>query len=930
MTAAGYIVGIDLGTSNCAVAYCQLGGAQGRQIVDFPVQQLHRPGELTAQALLPSVLYLPAENEFSAEAMKLPWPSAGQADAPLVGEVARFLSARIAGRAIASAKSWLLHQHVDRQAPILPWSAGEDVKKRSPVSAQAELLKHIASAWNHAFPAHPLSAQQVMLTIPASFDESARALTLQAARIAGFALERLVLVEEPQAAFYDFVGRRERTLKAELDDVKLALVVDVGGGTTDFSLVQIGVLPEGVALRRLAVGDHILLGGDNMDATVAKLIEAQFGSGRVLSEGEWAQAQAIGRQAKEVLLADEAPAQFRTAFRSGGSRLVAGSVNLTLERDDICRTLEEGFFPLVSLNEAPVRRSKIGTSQLTLPYAEDPAITRHLVAFLQRHAEASFEALRQGKPQQTTNNVPRPDALLLNGGVFRAPRLVKRLIEVVSRLWPEQPPVPLLKTESLDLAVARGAVYAGLARNKLGYRISGGAARAVYAVVAGRKGDEQQGVCVIPRGLEEGEMVRVRTPTFKLALGLPVQFRLFTTTSDVLDRPGDIVKFDPALHAMLPALHTVIAGEKGGQKEVQLECQLSEVGTLALSCVSGVEQFRLEFELRGAVVSESPTVVAAMPLRFADAALEVERVFGVKPMPVGPKDVKNLFRTLEKQLGPRQHWTLPVLRQLWTQLLAGASKRRRSAEHERVMFQLLGYCLRPGMGYPLDGWRCQQTFALFAPLLTFHAEVQVWAEFWVLFRRIALGLSGEAQRQMWAYLKPHLVRQLGPEQPASKAKGVVPLALEEMVRCTASLEAMDASEKSVFGDLMLRRMSQGGTAGGPWAWALGRAGARVMVGSHNEQSVAVSVVEPWVEALLKVDNGKHPGALFALFQMTRLTGDRSKDVSGTTRAAVRQALQEKAAPAGWIAALDEVVTLSAADEARSIGDELPIGLTLAG
>jgi molecular chaperone DnaK (HSP70) len=897
VTAAGYIVGIDLGTSNCAVAYCQLGGAQGRQIIDFPVQQLQRPGELTVQALLPSVLYLPSDNEFSPSATALPWTAQGDTEALLAGEAARFLSGRIAGRAIASAKSWLLHQHVDRQAPILPWSAGDDVKKRSPVDAQAALLRHIASAWNHAFPSHPLASQQVMLTIPASFDESARALTLQAARDAGFALDRLVLVEEPQAAFYDFISRRERTLKAELDDVKLALVVDVGGGTTDFSLVQVGVLPEGVALRRLAVGDHILLGGDNMDATIAKLIEAQLGAAKTLSEAEWAQAQAIGRQAKEALLADEAPKQFRTAFRSAGSRLVAGSVNLTLERDDICRSLEEGFFPFVSLNDALVRRTKIGTSQLTLPYAEDPAITRHLVAFLQRHAPASFEALRQGKAQQTSGQVPRPDALLLNGGVFRAPRLVKRLTEVVSRLWPERPPVPLLKTESLDLAVARGAVYAGLARQKLGYRISGGAARAVYAVVAGRKGDEPQGVCVIPRGLEEGEMVRVRTPTFKLALGLPVQFRLFTTTADVLDKPGDIVRFDSALHAMLPALHTVIAGEKGGQKEVQLECQLSEVGTLALSCVSGSEQFRLEFELRGAAVSESPTVVAAMPLRFSDAVLEIERVFGVKPMPVGPKDVKNLFRTLEKQLGPRQHWTLPVLRQLWTQLLAGASKRRRSAEHERVLFQLMGYCLRPGMGYPLDGWRCEQTFSLFAALVTFHTEVQVWAEFWVLFRRIALGLSKDAQQQIWVYLKPHLVRQLGPVQPASKVKGVMPLALEEMVRCAASLEAIDATEKKALGDLILQRMSQPGTVGGPWAWALGRVGARLMVGSHNEQSVAASVVEPWVQALLEVDCSKHPAAPFALFQMNRLTGDRSKDVSPTTRAAVRRALQQRR-PAG--------------------------------
>ena len=297
---ARYVVGIDLGTSNCAVAFTEPGAGASARVEDFAVPQLVRPGEVAPRPLLPSVVYAPLPQEFPEGSLALPWGGPTK----VTGEFARWQAGRVPGRVVTSAKSWLIHQGVDRQADILPWGATSDVPRMSPVAAQAALLRHIADAWNHAHPDALLAQQEVVLTIPASFDEAARALTLQAARDAGYELQKLSLLEEPQAAFYDFTSRNRDGLAKALADVKLVLVVDVGGGTTDFSLVQVAMLPEGPALRRVAVGEHVLLGGDNMDAALARLIESK--SGAKLNGAQWAQAIAVARQVKEDSLAPRA------------------------------------------------------------------------------------------------------------------------------------------------------------------------------------------------------------------------------------------------------------------------------------------------------------------------------------------------------------------------------------------------------------------------------------------------------------------------------------------------------------------------------------------------------------------------------------------------------------------------------------------------
>jgi molecular chaperone DnaK (HSP70) len=924
-----HIVGIDLGTTHCAVASVDPSKGPAAPVEDFPVPQLVRQGEVSPRSLLPSCVYVPAGHELATESLRLPW---GESGPHVVGELARWQGARVPGRVVTSAKSWLCHPGVDRSAPILPWGAPADVAKVSPVEASALLLQHMARAWNHAHPDAPLGQQEVVITVPASFDEAARALTVSAARKAG--LEKFTLLEEPQAAFYDYTARHRRDLAKSLETVRLVLVVDVGGGTTDFTLVHAGVSPEGPMLRRLAVGEHLMLGGDNMDAALARRVEEKlFPDGnRRLSATQWTQAIQAARTAKEALLGSSPPERYGVSLVAEGSRLLGGSLSTELTREEAETIVMDGFFPRSGASERPRRVSRMALQELGLPYAQDASITRHLAAFLAQHAAAGFAALGETAPAEGA--LPRPDAILLNGGVFNSPQLSERLVEAVSSWWPGAPRIRLLKHESLELAVARGAAYYGLVRRGHGLRIGGGAARAYYVSLQ-RAADsaEQPVLCLIPRGFEEGNQVDIGERSFTLTLGRPVQFTLHSTTSDRIDKPGDVVTLTEDLKP-LPPIHTVLKGASGKTAEVPVHLQagLTEIGTLELFAVSNVadERWRLEFELRGTGGERELTVTESMPARFAEAKENVERVYGNKPLPIGPKDVKQLSRSLEKVLGPKETWRVPVLRELWSSLFAGASKRRRTADHERVFYSLTGFTLRPGFGYPLDHWRAEQTFSLFDPLVQHHTEKSVWIEFWVMWRRMAGGLSEAQQRKLYDYLKPHLARRVPPEtsQPQTKLKGIQPEGLDEMVRTAASLEHIAPEDKAELGGWVAARLKAENKSGGPWAWALGRLGARVPLYGSSHKVVDVEVAESWLSLLLELDLKRIDGAQFAAAQLARLTGDRTRDLGPELRARAAQALRASKAADTWVRMVTEVVALEAADEARALGDTLPAGLRL--
>ena len=387
----------------------------------FAIEQLIAPGAVAARSLLPSARYHPAEGELAAADLQLPWPAAdpGEVADVIVGELARERGSRVPGRLVASAKSWLSHAGVDRIAPILPWGAADEIARVSPVAASASYLAHIRAAWNQRFPRQPLERQEVVLTVPASFDEAARALTVEAARLAG--LPRLRLLEEPQAACYDWLHRHRGEVAAALGESRLLLVCDVGGGTTDLTLIQIEGDETGPKLTRIGVGDHLMLGGDNMDLTLARTVETRLGGGR-LNAGELSQLLQQCRGAKERLLAADAPERVTVTVLGGGARLIGGSRSAELSRDEARALLVDGFLPTVGPEEKPQGR-RAAVVEFGLPYAADPAISRHLAAFLAQHAEACRRALGERAPAE---GPPVPDAVLLNGGVFHGAALAGR------------------------------------------------------------------------------------------------------------------------------------------------------------------------------------------------------------------------------------------------------------------------------------------------------------------------------------------------------------------------------------------------------------------------------------------------------------------------------------------------------------------------
>ena len=902
-----FLVGIDLGTSNCAVAYIDPKSGSKAPVVDFPIIQAVRPSDIRAVPLLPSAIYLPHADELPQAAYALPWDPM---PAHIVGEFGRWQGARVSSRLITSAKSWLSHSAVDRTASILPWSAPADVEKMSPVEASSRLLLHIRDAWNHAHPDAPMETVEVVITVPASFDEVARALTVTAARRAGF--EKFTLLEEPQAAFYDFTAHHRGDLGAALEGVTLVLVVDVGGGTSDFTLVQVG---RDQSLRRIAVGDHLMLGGDNMDAAIGRRAEEQMtAGGRKLSPTQWSELLQASRAAKESLLSSNAAETYHVSVLAEGGRLIGGSMSAKLSREEVERIVLDGFFTPCDPNDLPRRSTRVALQEFGLPYAQDPAITRQLVGFLQTHAAAG-----------------RPDAILLNGGVFNSPAIASRLVEVISSWWPGASRIRVLEHDSLELAVARGAAWYGLVRRGMGRRIGGGAAHSFYVGLETKRGEEAQALCLIPRGQEEGETVELGGRTFNLSLGRPVQFPLFTATSDRIERSGEIVRITDDLHA-LPPIHTVLksAEAKTGQVPVHLRATLTEIGTLELWCVSEAsnEQWRLEFELRGAAPAGRSTLIEPMPPQFSEVQQQIEHIFGGKaaagPAVIGQPKPKQLWQSLEHSLGPREHWRVPLLRELWKRLYAAAARRRRSADHERVWLQLMGYSLRPGFGYPLDEWRCEQTAVLFSQGVAFHKEKPVWMEFWIMWRRIAGGMSEQRHAEIWAYLKPHLERRLALHQPKHqpKLKGIQPEGLDEMVRLAAALEQLDPVEKIILGDWIAPRVA----TPGPWAWALGRVGTRVPLYGSTHKAVDPHKASEWLNLLLDAQQRNVEGALFAIVQIARLSGDRLRDLDDELRMRALDALRTSGSPDSWQRLLLEVVAMETADQARAFGDTLPAGL----
>ncbi|AOK29754.1 MULTISPECIES: Hsp70 family protein [Burkholderia] len=606
-----YSIGIDLGTTHCALSYVDLTVSDGEKthLGVLPITQLVAPGTLESPSLLPSFLYLPHPDELAPGDLALPW--AAERDFA-VGELARSRGAGTPIRLVSSAKSWLCHPGVDRRAGILPSDAPPEVARVSPLDSSARYLTHLRDAWNHAHPDAPFDQQDITVTIPASFDPAARELTAEAAQAAGCA--RMTLLEEPQAALYSWIQQSGGAWRKEVKVGDIILVVDVGGGTTDLSLIAVVERDGNLELHRVAVGEHILLGGDNMDLALAHVVARKLAAQGTQADPWQLRALTYAcRGAKETLLGDPSADAVPLVVPSRGSKLIGGSIRTELTRAELTQTILEGFFPQVDAAARPVARTRAGLTQLGLPYAQDAGITRHLAAFLGRQvaALADLDGLQHAQPASAS--FLHPSAVLFNGGVFKSPLLVERVLGTLNGWLAAEGAAParLLGGADFDLAVARGAAYYGYVKRGKGVRIRGGTARAYYVAVESAMpavpGLEPpiQALCVAPFGIEEGSEAALPPQEFGLVVGEPVQFRFFGSSVRRQDQVGTLLDFWSAdelqeleqIEATLPP-----EGRTPGEiVPVKLHARVTEAGTLELEAVpSGTnERWKVEFDVRG-------------------------------------------------------------------------------------------------------------------------------------------------------------------------------------------------------------------------------------------------------------------------------------------------------------------------------------------
>ncbi|MCG6293616.1 Hsp70 family protein [Vibrio vulnificus] len=618
---AKFSVGIDLGTTHCVMSFMDTQDEQARvQVMAIP--QLTAPGTVESRNQLGSFLYQPHEHEMNPASRVLPWTTEPTA---LVGAIARNLGGKTPLRLVASAKSWLCHGGVNRRDAFLPAGSPEEIEKVSPLRATELYLKHLKQAWDHTQPNHPLSEQDVTITVPASFDPAARDLTAEAARNVGFV--HLTLLEEPQAALYNWIDNSNDKWRDEVTVGDIVLVVDIGGGTTDLSLVEVTEEEGNLTLKRIAVGEHILLGGDNMDLALAYSLKMKLAQeGKELQPWQVQAMTHACRDAKEALLNDAELQSVPIVVPSRGSKLLGATLKTELTQQEVQQMLVDGFFPKVAITEHPVQRNRGALTQMGLPYAQDAGITRHIAAFLSKQANANSEAApaqdynpfvggMPGMPgaQQASVDFIKPTAILFNGGVLKSALLAERLEETINEwlLDADAEMAKRLTGVDLDLAVASGAAYYGAVRRGQGVRIRGGIASSYYVGIESAMpaipgmAPPMEALCVAPFGMEEGTSVDVPSQQFGLIIGQPVNFQFFGSTVRRDDLAGthldhwgpDELEELPEIQVTLP----VSEGRREGEVvPVTLASRVTELGTLYLEAIAADngQKWHVEFDVR--------------------------------------------------------------------------------------------------------------------------------------------------------------------------------------------------------------------------------------------------------------------------------------------------------------------------------------------
>ncbi len=860
-----FCIGIDLGTSNSALAYFDR-EKQSQPIQIFRIPQVGKHGHEEFLPLLPSSIFLEEDGQ------------------RLVGTQALALGSKVPTRCVLSAKSWLCNVSANRKEKVLPFEVADASIRLSAVQASSLFLLHIREMWNRQMaknkPDLALEEQEIVLTVPASFDELARALTVEAATIAGF--KHLTLLEEPQAAFYNRLLEYGTEGFVEGDSI---LVCDVGGGTTDFSLIHV---VENLELRRMAVGKHLLLGGDNMDYALKAILEAR--AAQHLDTNQQHMLLSEARLAKEAFFNDPKK-EFHSVFITGsGSKVVGGSLNLSLSRKEVEETLVEGFFGIYPFEEAIELKKGSAVRQMGLAYETEASITKQLAHFLYKNKCAT-----------------KPTYVLFNGGSLKPVVFQKRIVESLDLWFKDQKPVQILPSSSLDLAVAKGAAYYAKVRGQPDYVIKGGTPRSYYLEI--EMGGEKKALTLLPRGTNEGTKL-VSEKVFSLTANQPVVFQLLHSHTRLNDQAGDLIPIVEEEMTRLSPIHTRCQYGKKEQKEqieVQLEITLTPIGILELALVAKntPHKWKLEFQVQGdiqekrlfdAMVDEGSLKLASQELQEAFSVGSQNKLVSVMG------NLESVLKTEKNQFPPS------ILRALFETLLSQASKRHLAAHYEVRFWNLAGFFLRPGMGYPMDEFRIKQLWKLILEDLKRPKSEEVQLQQWICYRRISAGLSKGCQIQLYNELNSYKLKKKG-------------YAYAEHLRALASLELIDIPAKIKMGNNLLKKIVSGDGENCDY-WALGRVGSRELFHGSAANVIPAKTCEEWILTLLDKPQAQNPQLPFTLALLARKTGCPQIDLS--------QQLIAKIAP--HMADLQDLIIterpLTHQEQDRFFGDALPPGLSL--
>ncbi|MBS4167986.1 Hsp70 family protein [Parachlamydia sp. AcF125] len=915
-----YIIGIDLGTTNSCVSYVDTYNPK-LAVETFRIPQLTAVGFVEAQSILPSFCYLSLPHEWPVGSFDLPWKKDSQF---AVGKFAQIQGEKTPNRSVQSAKSWLCHSSASRRDKILPFETSEGIEKISPVTASSRYLQHIREAWNFLMgkgnPEDEFESQEIILTVPASFDEVARSLTVEAAKQAGFI--SMTLLEEPQAAFYCWISAHEKKWQQRFKKGDCILVCDVGGGTTDFSLIEVVTKEEQLAFQRMAVGDHLLLGGDNMDAALAYYLENKLQI--ELTPLQRLQLNYQAKHAKEQLLEAtvEEGASYACVLQGTGSKVIQGSRHIPITKKEVEKLLGEGFFQVYPWEEAI--QLKRGTSFRTmgLPYEAEPSITKHLAHFLQKASSIRKE-------------MKSPNFVLVNGGTMKPSLFQKAVMDSLAAWFPQQQ-VELLTSPSLDLAVSRGAAYYGKARRGLGVKIAGGVPRGYYLGIEAKAANETsvfKALCLLPRGSEEGAHFEP-TETFWLLPNKPVSFQLYSSEVRLEDQQGELIEVDPKELHPLPPIHTILRFGKSGEEQkipVRLQISLTAIGTLELWLRSEktAHEWALEFQVRTAAGQEdsllgmqkarSDEIYDRQFLKKGNDLL-VELFTGLNQ--ASKEIMEKLENVLEK---PRAEWSPSILRNFWATLAAQAPQRKRSEELEKRWWNLAGYLLRPGFGYPLDDFRIKDLWKIILEDFKRPKGDDVQIQMWICFRRIAGGLSKGQQIQLSNELLAFIWNKRTHTFEIKGRKFLYQYA--EKIRALASFEWLDVPLKIKLGEALLKRIIAGEGEAYDY-WALGRIGARHLFYGSSAHVVPREICTGWVKTLLSLDQKDLRPYLFAILQLARKTNHPELNLANEVIQQVERVLDKELHAVELKRLLQNEGMASQEDRDRIFGEQLPHGLTM--